>query len=257
MSSKRLTNLDILLVEDNEMNTLVASAIIKGTGANITEVDNGMDAIQLLKEQSFDLILMDLHLPVMDGFETVRYIRNSLSNDIPVIAITANVINGEEKKCIEAGMNGFLTKPYTEEELLEKVEACIASGKRTEGNALGQEHLSTTEALYDLSFLESVSKGNVHLLHQMIQVFLDQTPRAIRELKSAYDKRDFSEMYVIAHRVKPDIDNLLILSLKDDIRRIETLALEGKNGIILDTLISNVDRVVQQVVVELKAKGWA
>lgn len=257
MILKPLANLDILLVEDNEMNTLLASAIIKGTGANITEVDNGMDAIQHLKDRSFDLILMDLYLPVMDGFETVRYIRNELSNDIPVIAITANVVNGEEKKCIEAGMNGFLTKPYTEEGLLEKIAACLAPRKTTEENALSERHFSSTSGLYDLSFLESVSKGNLDLLRQMIQVFIDQTPRAIQELKTAYGKRDFSEMHAIAHRVKPDIDNLFILSLREDIRKIETLALEGKNGVVLENLISNVDKVVKQVVVDLKSREWA
>ena len=114
MNLRPLTNISILLVEDNEMNTLLASAIIQGTGAKVTEADNGMDAVQLLRNRPFDLVLMDLHLPVMDGFETTKYIRKNLSKTIPIIAITANVVNGEEEKCIEAGMNGFISKPYTE-----------------------------------------------------------------------------------------------------------------------------------------------
>ena len=86
--------MSILLVEDNEMNTLLASAILQRIGANITEADNGMEAVNLLRKREFDIVLMDLHLPVMNGFETTRYIRNTLHMDVPVIAITANVING-------------------------------------------------------------------------------------------------------------------------------------------------------------------
>ena len=83
MNPRPLTNISILLVEDNEMNTLLASAIIQGTGAKVTEADNGMDAVQLLRNRAFDLVLMDLHLPVMDGFETTKYIRKNLSQTIP------------------------------------------------------------------------------------------------------------------------------------------------------------------------------
>lgn len=120
MLSKALKDISILLVEDNEMNTLLASAILQRTGAGITEAANGMEAIDLLKKRVFDVVLMDLHLPVMNGFDTTRYIREKLKLDVPVIAITANVINGEESKCLEAGMNGFISKPYTEKDLLGK-----------------------------------------------------------------------------------------------------------------------------------------
>ena len=98
MLSKALKDISILLVEDNEMNTLLASAILQRTGAAITEAANGMEAIDLLKKRAFDVVLMDLHLPVMNGFDTTRYIRESLKLEVPVIAITANVINGEESK---------------------------------------------------------------------------------------------------------------------------------------------------------------
>lgn len=253
MNLRPLTNIAILLVEDNEMNTLLASAIIQGTGANVTEADNGIDAIQLLRNHSFDLILMDLHLPVMDGFETARYIRKNLSVTVPIIAITANVVNDEERRCMEAGMNGFIAKPYTEKDLLDKIATCIPFR-----NGVAEKVITTnaapspSSALYSLSFLEDVSKGNRDLLDQMIMVFVEQAPLAVNQLKAAYNNHNFSEMHAIAHRMKPDIDNLNIVSLKDDIRKIESLAEQRQNGAVLKALIVNLDDTITQVVHALK-----
>ncbi len=251
MIQRPLTNIAILLVEDNEMNTLLASAIIQGTGANVTQADNGIDAIQLLRGHSFDLILMDLHLPVMDGFETARYIRKNLSATIPIIAITANVVNGEEQRCMEAGMNGFISKPYTEKDLLGTIATCIPFK-----NGVAEHSIATNavppSALYSLSFLEDVSRGNRDLLDQMILVFIEQAPVAVSQLRTAYQNHNFSEMYAIAHRMKPDIDNLNIVSLKDDIRKIESFAEQRQNGAALKALIVNLDNTITQVVHELK-----
>ncbi len=251
MNPRPLANISILLVEDNEMNTLLASAIIQGTGAKVTEADNGMDAVQLLRNRPFDLVLMDLHLPVMDGFETTRYIRKNLSQTIPIIAITANVVNGEEEKCLEAGMNGFISKPYTEKDLLDKISTCIPFK-----NGMAEKFVPATAnpdaALYSLSFLKDVSKGNRDILQQMILVFTEQVSLAVNELKIAYNSHSYGEMYAIAHRIKPDIDNLNITSLKDNIREIEVFAEQKKDGPLLKNLIVNLDNTIQQVVKELK-----
>ncbi|MCC7524250.1 MAG: response regulator [Chitinophagaceae bacterium] len=256
MNLKPLKNMEILLVEDNEMNTLLASAIIRGTGANVTEADNGMDAIHLLRSRTFDLVLMDLHLPVMDGFETTRYIRTQLSLNVPIIAITANVVNNEGFRCKDVGMNGFISKPYTEQELLEAIANC-ATGSDT-GYGAGQvQHSGSSTALYNLSFLESVSKGNHNLLRQMLLVFVEQTPAAVAQIREAYDKHDFAEIYANAHRIKPDIDNLNIASLKDDIRRIEGFAAQKQNGDMLKNLILKLDNTIKQVVHHLNVNVLA
>ena len=252
MNPRPLSNISILLVEDNEMNTLLASAIIQGTGAKVTEADNGMDAVQLLRNRSFDLVLMDLHLPVMDGFETTKYIRKNISTTIPIIAITANVINGEEERCLGAGMNGFISKPYTEKGLLDKIATCIPFKNGIAEKVTVTTTVAPAPALYSLSFLEEVSKGNHSILQQMVLVFTEQVPLAVNQLKVAYNNHSFGEMYAIAHRIKPDIDNLNITSLKDNIREIEVFAEQKKNGPVLKNLIVNLDITIQQVVRELK-----
>lgn len=124
---KNLDNVSVLLVEDNEMNTLLTSVIVEGLGADVTQANNGMAAIKELQKNRFDIILMDLHMPVMNGFDTAMHIRNELGLSIPIVAITANVINNEKQRCLEAGMNGFVSKPYTEEILLQVISSCLGA----------------------------------------------------------------------------------------------------------------------------------
>lgn len=251
MNEKPLKNLSILLVEDNEMNTLLASAIIERTGAAITEADNGMDAINILKKSNFDIILMDLHMPLMNGFETTRHIRENLALSTPIIAITANIINGEEKKCLEAGMNGFISKPYTEKDLLDKIAATLS---QTTKNPTGTPTQTTpkTSLLYDLSQLTDITKGNTALLQRMLRVFSEQVPATIKELQREYAAKNLQAVSGLAHSIKPNIDSMGIHSLKDVIRQIESLAAANKPAAELNGLITVLAATIDIVILQLQ-----
>jgi CheY-like chemotaxis protein/HPt (histidine-containing phosphotransfer) domain-containing protein len=255
MQDKPLKNMSILLVEDNEMNTLLASAILQRIGAKITEADNGMEAVNLLKKRSFDLVLMDLHLPVMNGFETTRYIRHTLNMDVPVIAITANVVNGEEAKCLEAGMDAFISKPYTEKNLVEKIQYCVAKKNSIKG-VPDNDRADAAPALYNLKTIEDICSGNRKMVNEMLKAFIKQVPHTIEDIKSAYNKKDFSAIYAAAHNIKPNIDTLQIESLKDNIRQIEHFANQQKNGLELSGLIEILDTVLSTIVEQLKTKEF-
>ncbi len=109
---------NILVVEDNPMNQLLIKTIFENEGFNFIISNNGLEAINTLKEKSFNLILMDLMMPVMNGYEASSIIRNELNLDIPIIAITADVTSKIKDKCIQAGMNDYISKPYKIEELI-------------------------------------------------------------------------------------------------------------------------------------------
>lgn len=110
--------LQILLVEDNQVNQLVASSILKKLGHTVESVENGQRALDAMSAQDFDLVLMDCQMPIMDGYEATRRIRqNSHWQEVPIIAVTANVMQGDREDCITAGMNDYITKPYKREEL--------------------------------------------------------------------------------------------------------------------------------------------
>ncbi len=120
----------ILLVEDNLLNQKVVIYNLKKFNYNITAVTNGKDAIDFVTNNKVDLILMDLMLPEMNGFEITAEIRkvelqNAVENKVPIIALTANTLDNDRKKCMEVGMNEYLSKPFTANQLIEKIQQFI------------------------------------------------------------------------------------------------------------------------------------
>ncbi len=116
----------VLLVEDNQVNQLVAKAILSKLGYKVITALNGQEAVDLVKTQSFDAILMDCHMPVMDGYHATRIIKSELNmKNLPIIAVTANVMHGDREKCYSAGMNDYITKPYERHVLLDVLEKWI------------------------------------------------------------------------------------------------------------------------------------
>lgn len=113
-----MSPLKILLVEDNRVNQLVASGLLRKLGHRVDLAENGERALAALQRQRYDIILMDCQMPVMDGFEATRAIRqNPEWADLPVIAVTANVLQGDREQCLASGMNDYVTKPYKRDEL--------------------------------------------------------------------------------------------------------------------------------------------
>ena len=117
----KLDGIKILIAEDSEFNQLLASIFIKRNNGSIEVVENGKLAVDLVKTTKFDCILMDLEMPVMDGYQASKYIRNVLKLDIPIIACSAHSLVGEQKKSFNVGMNDYITKPYLERELVNKI----------------------------------------------------------------------------------------------------------------------------------------
>lgn len=124
-------SLDILLVEDNVLNQKIVSFNLKKFNFSVTAVTNGPDAIEAIKNNTYCLVLMDLMLPGMNGYEITSEIRKyetekGVENQVPIIAITANTLDNDRERCFEAGMNEYLSKPFTAEQLLEKVMHFLA-----------------------------------------------------------------------------------------------------------------------------------
>jgi CheY-like chemotaxis protein len=121
-SIKAITNLKgkkILVVDDNVMNRMVATLILKEYEVLISEAEDGEEAVNYLKNNDCDLVLMDLQMPISNGYNASEIIRQKLKLNIPIIALTANVIKGEKEKCFKVGMNDYLSKPFDEEQFLE------------------------------------------------------------------------------------------------------------------------------------------
>ncbi|WP_320111020.1 response regulator [Draconibacterium orientale] len=122
--------MDILLVEDNLLNQKVVIFNLKKYNYNVTAVTNGSEAIEQVKQHTFDLVLMDIMLPEMNGYEITAAIReyenaNAIENPVPIIAITANTLDNDRERCFKVGMNEYLSKPFTAAQLIEKIRIFI------------------------------------------------------------------------------------------------------------------------------------
>lgn len=120
-NSNSLKGKHILLVDDSMMNRIVASVILKDFEIKVSEVTNGEQAITFLENTPCDLVLMDLQMPVLNGFEATNIIRKKMKLSTPIIALTANSIEKEKQKCLEIGMNYYLTKPFDRDVFIDLV----------------------------------------------------------------------------------------------------------------------------------------
>lgn len=242
----------ILVTDDNEMNQLVAATILQNYGAEITEAFNGAEAIEKIKETVFDIVLMDVQMPVMDGIEATKMIRETISKTLPVIALTAYAINGDNQKCLEAGMNDYLSKPFEESQLLNIISKWLRRSMLNEKETAGV--MNKVDALYNLAKLNEIARGNKAFTDKMIRLFIKQVPVSVEEIQAAYLDRNFDIIKKTAHRIKPSIDNMGINSLKAEIREIETLAMENNNSPKLIQLIQHLDNTIKKVVEELRVE---
>jgi len=241
-----LKNKKILVADDNEMNRLVASIILENYGATVLESDNGRATLEAINTHLPDLVLMDIQMPELNGYETTRLLRQ-LGNNIPVIALTANAIKGESDKCLEAGMNDYISKPFKEDEFLKT----IARWLKTDIN-MKSETAETIPPMYNLDSLRDISRGNETFVQKMIRIFCEQTPLMVKEMKAAWEEKNFAAMGAIAHKIKPSIDNLNIHTLKQVIRDIETSGKEQKETDNLEDLLNQTQKIIAAVVSDMQ-----
>ena len=252
---KSLTGLRCLLVEDNDMNRLIASKSLDYFGCVVTEAVDGLKAIEKLKNNSFDFILMDIQMPHMDGVETTRYIRNEMNNKIPIIALTANAFKSDIDLYLSIGMNDYVTKPF-EEHILFSTIANTLNVKTFQDNMFDLSQItSESDNLYNLSKLYEIGRGDVSFVNKMIQIFVDYTPTTLNEISTALQNNDFIQISRLAHRMKPSIDNLGIVSLLNTVKDLELeTKKEDVNKPLIEELVNYLQVILTKVIQKLKEK---
>ena len=240
----------ILITDDNHLNRLVASITLENFKADIEEAVNGKQALELVKNNRYDIILMDIQMPEMNGLECTRLIRE-LGIQTPIIALTAQAIKGEIDKCLKAGMNDYLSKPFKEEDLLKMIDHQLQNpSPLTKFPSV--ETTESSEKDYDLTNLKAISRGNEVFIKKMVGIFLNETPPVVVEMLEAYQNQELERMGKLAHKIKPSIDNLNINRIKTTIRSIEGAGKENKNSLELSIWIHEVDQTIQNVLSGMK-----
>ncbi len=244
----------VLLVEDNIMNRFIATKSLSHFGCVVEEAENGMVALDRLRESTYDLIMMDIQMPELDGVATTRIIREELNLDIPIIAVTANAFKKDIDLYLSIGMNDYVTKPFEESALFRTLSRQV--GAREPIPAPTMEEPEPGELAYDLSKLRELSRGDEQFVQQMVDIFIAHTTTAIHEMRQALEQGDFTTVAKIAHRIKPSIDSMAITRLRGVAKDIEKYGTSDvPDGEVITERVRLLTGVLAEVIEQLKRDG--
>ena len=198
-------DIKVLVVEDMALNQLLMKTLFDDFGFACDIAENGKIAIEKLKANTYDVILMDLQMPVMNGFETTEYIRNLMKSKIPIIALTADVTTVDLAKCKAVGMNDYLAKPVDEQLLYSKIIGLVkkpAAMKDIKTKIINKDEIKKTRCI-DLEYLAHRTKSNPTLMMEMISLYLAQTPPLISAMKQSLLDKDYILLYSSTHKMIP------------------------------------------------------
>jgi PAS domain S-box-containing protein len=252
-AEKKLTSIDnmsILLVEDNELNRMVAQNSFRYFNCKVTEAVNGLEALEILRKQNFDVILMDIQMPEMDGIEATRIIRNEFKLSTPIIALTANAFKADIEKCREAGMDDYIVKPFDEGVMIETIGRHVTSNAVS--SPMNKKGISANDKLYNLSSLYDLSSGDMDFMDKMLNVFVEQTAVILEKVALKIANNDFKEVSQLIHEIKPSIEIFGISSTIEDVKSLEKMARETQDKRQISSLFESINRTLQEVVVQIQ-----
>ncbi|MEI7508153.1 MAG: response regulator, partial [Flavobacterium sp.] len=251
-TSKKLSDINgarILLVEDNYLNRMVAQNTLQYFNCIVTEAENGLEAIDALQSKEFDIILMDIQMPEMDGIEATKMIRNELKLNIPIIALTANAFKTEIERFKKVGMNDYVTKPFDETILLETIAKHLFVENDISNNT---EIMVENQLLYNLTSLITLSRGNKDFVYKMISIFIIQTTETIDKVEDAIEIKDYEEVSRLIHKIKPSIEGIGIVSIIEEVKLLEKVAAENNNKKLIISLFNTIKFTLENVILQLK-----
>lgn len=263
-----LRGVKILLVEDNPLNQLVTTKVLTDWQAEVDVADNGKACIPLMLKKDYDVVLMDLHMPEMDGFEATRFIRERMDAPacyVPILALTADAQEGHDAACIQAGMNDFITKPFEVATLYTKIAKQLKlladqpepdvdsfpsfSSQQPEQNP--SEKMTPTKYT-NLAYLKEVTSNDVSTIRKTIQRFLELMPDMIQLMQQQLASKDFEQVGRTAHKMKMPVAFMGIEMIKSDVLRVEVICKSNEGLEDLPQLVNRITDFVQKSFPELE-----
>lgn len=216
----------ILIVDDGPVNLQLVQNVLSKVGYKTDTAENGRIAVDKLRHETFDLVLMDLEMPEMDGITASKIIRQELGLQIPIIAVSASERAPYQSLCIEAGMNGYVTKPFLPEELHSAIADIL--GKRPEATAeSGTADGHPAHTLLDLTLLRQNSFNDEEFMKRMIALMITETTGRLIEIRAALDDEDYPKVRKTLHAMKPSVDHVAEAGIRSDLRHLETNEPDG------------------------------
>ena len=262
---EKVKNIKVLVVEDIVLNQLLMKTLLDDFGFEFDIAGNGKIAIEKLQNQPFDVILMDLQMPEMNGFDATRYIRNKMNSKVPIIALTADVTTVDLEKCKAVGMNDYISKPIDERLLYNKIIDLFKEPlplqdegkKQNRRNKVKENNQTGSPAgrskCCDLTYLYNRTKANPELMMEMIALYLQQTPSLIITMKQSLYQKDWNSLHTAVHKIIPSFSIMGIHKDFEEIaKKIQEYSHTQQHLDEVDGLILKVETICSQACVELK-----
>ena len=219
--------LSVLLAEDNAINQKLATRILQKMGHTVTIAENGKEALHILKNTHFDIILMDVQMPEMDGFEVTRFIREKeriIGGHISILAMTAHAMSGDREKCLAAGMDGYVSKPINTQELVENIEKLV---DKREVDSEAPSAAGQGGDIIDKAQLLARVGGDLNLLRELVDLFLDTGTQMLSQVEQSVGQGDAGAIERAAHTMKGVVGNFAANRAFEAALKLETMGREG------------------------------
>ncbi|HEX8515513.1 MAG TPA: PAS domain S-box protein [Bacteroidia bacterium] len=249
-----IKNVKILVVEDIALNQLLMKTLLEDFGFEMDIASNGKIAIEKLKDNSYDIILMDLQMPEMNGFDATEYIRKTLHSEVPIIALTADVTTVDVQKCKAVGMNDYISKPIDDKLLYSKIIKYLKKADVKKMSELNSEEVTVEhhEKYTNLDYLMKRTKSNPVLMMEMISLYLEQTPPLIAAMKKSMKEKDWKMLHASVHKMIPSFSIVGITSEYEDMaKKIQAYAGTQEQTDEIPELVSELENVCRKACEEL------
>lgn len=264
MELRELGTLNILLAEDNKVNLFITESMLNDWGFNVDVAGNGEEVLRLMELKDYDLVLMDIQMPIMDGLEAtkrIREMRDPNKSRVPVIAITANTGRQAHKQFMTLGMNDWVVKPFKEETLYRKMamhlrgkDLITESMKKRKFPIRKKPVAHPNDNLYDLSSLKKDQPSNRVFLIKMLSIFVETIPVSVENMLQHFEKDELEQVSKLAHKIKPSIDGAGIIVLRECIRNLEDCIVKERSTVQIKSDLVMLQKVITEVVEAFKTE---
>src|SRR5690606_1019723 len=248
----------VLLCEDNELNQKLMRALFTDTDYLLDIAENGIKGLELLRNNSYDLILMDIQMPEMDGYETTRIIRNEMKLNLPIIAITAHSTENEKEKCLKIGMNECLSKPFQKKVLFDLIH--YWSNQPTIADHENREVLTSEVPVLQLDYLKEISVNDDAFIASMLETFTVNSVQSKENMQKAIEENDAESIRKTVHSLKSSFgvigsDDTLLQAIESQIILQEDPSVLPLIMPLLEQLFQRIDQINEEISFYLSKKS--
>ncbi len=253
---KKLQQQNILLVEDDLLNAKLVSILFAQHGLRLQLANNGLEAVEMIRTNHFDIVLMDMEMPLINGYQATAMIRKQLKIDMPIIALTAHALAGEREKCLSYGMNDYVVKPIDPDLLFTSMYQAMCGNK----TASTKKRVSKipakpvdVEKVCNMDYLVAITRGNKKNIQNIVSVFFKETRKELIYLDKAIKKINYPLISDISHKIKTAFSILGISVLEPVFKEMEQLSSATSPIKRIEQLNRRVNIVFKKAKAEMKA----